>query len=566
MKYLEIIEHNKELKKTFKCKEYKISVLSNIMVHQLKDILEYNIRTSSINADVEFGDYDNIIQESQKFHESNCVLIFWEIANVLDGFEYKIDTFDEERIESIYQKTIAELTLVFNNLKDTSLVVMNLFSSFAFSSLEIGESNLDLLCKKLNIFLKENKPNHFKLININKTLCEVGLSNSIDFRYYESSKTLYKIDFYKQYAKIISPIILSANGKVKKALIFDCDNTLWKGILGEDGFEGIKIFKDIQYLAKSLAKQGVIIGLCSKNNPEDVDEVLINHPDMILRDEDIVIKMVNWNDKASNLIQIAEDLNIGLDSIVFVDDSDFEINLIKDKVPKITTIQVPKKSYEYINKIREIYSLFYNISKTKEDINKVKMYKEQSTRISSKTIFDDMEDYLCSLELEINLYIDDLSIIPRIAQMSQKTNQFNLTTKRYTESDINTFISSKEYMVFAIGVKDKFGDSGIAGLVILRLDATIAIIDTFLMSCRILGRNIEYKFFEQILYELRLKNIEKLKTTYIRTLKNDQVSDLYAKFGMKCLLESEEKKSYELLVNDFSEKKINYIKVTKNGK
>lgn len=562
MKYSEIIKENKKLEQNKKPK-YQIAILSNIMVHQSKEICEYSLRQNSINAEVALGDYDNIVQDSLKYQNAHSVLIFWELWNLIDGLQYKIESLSDNEFSAVIDKTKHEMDIVFYNLSKVSLVVVNKFSSLVFNHFSLKQNRIDILMNELNQYLATK--NNIILIDIDKVIASISIEKSIDLRYYYSSKTLYSIEFYKKYFDYIKPIFLSANGKVKKALIFDCDNTLWKGILGEDGFEKIKMYKEIQYLAIQLSKKGVIIGLCSKNNPQDVDEVLEKHPKMILRDENIVIKKVNWEDKATNLKSIAKELNIGLDSIVFIDDSDFEVNLIKEELPMIEVFQVPNKEYEYAMMIRDILNLFYNPKETKEDLEKVKMYKTQIKRAKEEENITDIEEYLKGLGLNITYFIDDISQADRISQMTQKTNQFNLTTKRYTKIDIETFINNKNMSVISISVNDKFGDSGIVGLAILEFKNDLAIIDTFLMSCRVLGRNIEYRFMDIIFDILKDKSISKVNSVYIKTLKNDQVSDLYDRYGFEVLEKDENLTKYRMLVKNYKDKNLNYIGV-KNGK
>ena len=562
MKYSEIIKANKKLEQNKKPK-YQIAILSNIMVHQSKEICEYSLRQNSINAEVALGDYDNIVQDSLKYQNAHSVLIFWELWNLIDGLQYKIESLSDNEFSAVIDKTKHEMDIVFYNLSKVSLVVVNKFSSLVFNHFSLKQNRIDILMNELNQYLATKK--NIILIDIDKVIASISIEKSIDLRYYYSSKTLYSIEFYKKYFDYIKPIFLSANGKVKKALIFDCDNTLWKGILGEDGFEKIKMYKEIQYLAIQLSKKGVIIGLCSKNNPQDVDEVLEKHPKMILRDENIVIKKVNWEDKATNLKSIAKELNIGLDSIVFIDDSDFEVNLIKEELPMIEVFQVPNKEYEYAMMIRDILNLFYNPKETKEDLEKVKMYKTQIKRAKEEENITDIEEYLKGLGLNITYFIDDISQADRISQMTQKTNQFNLTTKRYTKIDIETFINNKNMSVISISVNDKFGDSGIVGLAILEFKNDLAIIDTFLMSCRVLGRNIEYRFMDIIFDILKDKSISKVNSVYIKTLKNDQVSDLYDRYGFEVLEKDENLIRYRMLVKNYKNKNLNYIGV-KNGK
>ena len=210
-------------------------------------------------------------------------------------------------------------------------------------------------------------------MNIDKIISHLGISTSIDNRLFYLSKILYSIPFLKSYVNHIKPILFSTIGLAKKALIFDCDNTLWKGILGEDGFENIEmstntkhgyIFSEIQSIALSLESQGVLLGLCSKNNFEDVMEVVNSHPDMQLKEHHLSIIKVNWKDKASNLKSISSELNIGLDSIVFIDDSQFEIDLVNEKLPMVTTIQVPSDHIQLSKFIKAkpffiFYSIFY---------------------------------------------------------------------------------------------------------------------------------------------------------------------------------------------------------------
>jgi FkbH-like protein len=416
---------------------------------------------------------------------------------------------------------------------------------------------------RLNAYLKERCGANVKIVDIDKVISRLSIKSSIDLRYYYSSKTLYSIDFYKKYFEYVKPIFLSTTGKIKKALIFDCDNTLWKGVLGEEGFDNIRIYREVQHLTLQLAKKGVIICLCSKNNPQDVDNVLENHPDMILRDDHIVIKKVNWNDKVSNLKSIAQDLNIGFDSLVFVDDSSFEIGLIKRELPTIKTFQVPRKEYEYGLMMREVSNLFYSPSQTKEDIQKVQVYKKQLQRSEEREKIGNIEDYLRSLGLVLIVHVDDLSQVSRIAQMTQKTNQFNLTTIRYTENDIRRLVEDELKTVISISMSDRFGDSGVTGLAIL--DSSESVIDTLLLSCRVLGRNIEYKFMDIIIDFAKNKDISLLNSRYIKTIKNQQVSDFYERCGFIKIGEVDGSSQYNLHVESYRSKDIKYIRI-ENGK
>ena len=563
MKFSEIIKNNKALNGQLETPSYKIAILSNIMVHQTKDICEYWLRSDLVNADVLVGGYDNIVQDSHKFKESDAVIIFWETCNILDGLQYKIELMGDKEIDEIALKVKLEIDIVLKNLKKTSLVIINKFSSLVFNRYSINMSKLNLLENILNEYLEVNIRLNVRLVDIEKIISNVSIDKAIDLRFYYSSKTFYSFIFYKKYFQYIKPMVLAAVGRTKKALILDCDNTLWKGILGEDGFDNIKVFEEIQYLSLMLSRRGVIVGLCSKNNLQDVNEVLDNHPDMILRDKDIVIKKINWNDKVTNLREIAKELNIGLDSIVFLDDSDFEVDLVRSELPEVRVYKVPANEHEYGVLFRRVASLFYSFTNTREDRNKVQFYKDQIKRADVKGSFGDIESYLATLGLKLTLYKDDLSQVERLAQLSQKTNQFNLTTKRYTEVDVINIIKSTDQMLMSFSVSDKYGDSGITGLAVF--DFRNSMLDSLLLSCRVLGRNIEFAFMNAIVEMLKQRGLFKIESSYVRTVKNDQVSNFYEKCGFSKNIglrtDSNIVSSYFIILDDYKNINIDYIEV-----
>jgi FkbH-like protein len=572
VKYTDLLKKNNEYAKNLPEDVYAITTLSNIVVEQLNYILEYSLRVDGVPAMLSASDYDNIVQDSQKNQHSNAIIIFWELCNIIDGFQYKIELLDTSQLDAIIEKIKSEIDFVLNNLEQTPLVLINKFTSLSFSNLNIRKNYLDKIADQLNQYLEENITVNTQLVDIDKVIALVGVSNSFDMRYYYSSKSLYTIDFFKSYAEFVKPFFMSANGQSKKALIFDCDNTLWGGILGEDGFDNIEmsvetktgsIFAEIQAMALSLSKQGVLICLCSKNNIDDVNSVINAHPDMQLKEEFIAIKKVNWSDKMTNIKKISKELNIGLDSLVFVDDSSFEINLIKEQLPEVTVLQVPEKLYKYPEILRENLGLFYNLAITEEDSKKIKMYKHQVTRESSKNKFNDIESYLSSLGLKISIFKDDKSIISRMSQMSQKTNQFNLVTKRYTDGDIQNFINDSNSDVYTLSVTDKYGDSGITGLCIILFDNSkkSAEIDTFLMSCRIIGRNIEFAFMDFIIDKLKKKKVLKLKAKYIKTKKNNQVEKFYDKCSFVSIGKNSSVTNYFLNIDDYKVSNKDYIEV-----
>jgi FkbH-like protein len=572
LKYSEILKLNQAYINASEAPLMRIRVLSNITVAQLNDILEYHLRSNNVPVIVTSGDYDNIVQNSGSQLESDAVIIFWELCNLIEGFQYKVENLSADQLSSIIEKTKNEIDLVLKNLEKTAIVLFNKFSTVVFTNSSLRTGNFEKVCKELNIFLEDRIGSNGVLIDLEQIIGKVSIEKSIDLRYFYSSKALYTILFFKTYAYHIAPAFFSLKGKARKAIIFDCDNTLWKGVLGEDGFDNIemssktkngKIFEEIQSLAKSFASRGILIGLCSKNNLEDVQMVLKNHSDMILREDVITMVKVNWDDKVNNLKLIAKELNIGLDSIVFVDDSDFEIGLVRSELPEVKCIQVPSNLLEYPQVIRSLESDFFSLTQSAEDVKRTELYKQELNRSRDVNSFTDIDSYLRSLDLVLTIYSDAKKLIPRIAQLTQKTNQFNLTTKRYSEPEISNFTESKDYMVISYGVGDKYGDAGIVGVLILQMDSANASaqIDTLLMSCRVIGRNIEIAFFDYLINELASKGIKNLTSTYAKSLKNEQVKFFFDKLGFKLTNELNETKNYQLLVDEYSMKKITYITI-----
>ena len=572
LKYTELLKRNAELEKSLPEKKYGVKVLSNVIVSQISELLEYVLRTEGIPAVVEPGDYDNIVQDSFKLKDADLVVVFWELCNIINGFHYKAELYDDRQMNEIFEKIKSEISLVFKSFKSSRLVLFNKFTTIHFSGSGIKKSNFEGIAQRLNQYLEEIVPDNVRLIELERIIGCIGIKESVDFRYYYSSKALYSINFFKSYVQQIRPFILSANGKAKKALICDCDNTLWKGVLGEEGMDGIEmssetpdgeIFSEVQSILLGLNRQGVLLGLCSKNNSVDVDEVLTKHQDMQLRPEQITIKKINWTDKVTNLREISRELNIGLESMVYLDDSAVEIDFIKKQLPEIKVLQVPGTLSEYPAMMRESTALFYNLSLTSEDVKKAGMYQEQVKREIAKKEFIDIEDYLASLQLKMTVFLNDVALIPRLSQLSLKTNQFNLTTKRYTIGDIKNFIENSLTKVFAISVNDKFGDSGITGLCIVHMDHDhqCADIDSLMLSCRVIGRNIEYAFMDYLLDYLKGHGITMVKAKYLPSLKNMQVKDFFEKCSFSVGHLTENEKNYILDIKDYKPKNNHYVEV-----
>ena len=372
-------------------------------------------------------------------------------------------------------------------------------------------------------------------LDLDQLVMQIGRDNFFDSRMWYFSAFPFAPEGALAVANAVMTLAASIHHTKAKVIVVDADNTLWGGVIGEDGINGIALgqeypgraYVDFQKRLLSLQQRGFILALCSKNNPDDLYEVLRDHPHQLLKIEHFAAQRVNWLPKPDNLRSIAEELNLGLDSFVFVDDSDHECAAVRHSLKDVLVIQVPSKAVEVPFCLDAVARLEIT-SLTKEDLEKTAMYSQERQRKSQLEELTDtggsIEDYLQSLNMKMKVGLNDISLLPRLAQLTQKTNQFNLTTRRYSEQDIAEKIGDSNTFVFHFSLADNFGDSGIVGLAIIEHRAgTSAQLDTFLMSCRVIGRKAEQAFLSSILRKLKAEGIEELFAEYIPTRKNSLV-------------------------------------------
>jgi len=458
---------------------------------------------------------------------------------------------------------IQQLQLVLSQIKSQKVCYAFTMHMMHFVYHENNSRATNAALEKYNTTLfelSETYPN-LKIIDFSRFCSRYPFSSLIDWRFYYISQMQVNPKLANDFNAWIHKEIAVTEGKRKKCLVLDLDNTLWGGILGEDGIDGIQIgntypgsaFLDFQNNLLELSKNGVILTVCSKNNEQDVVEAWSKNPFLQIKKEQLAAWRINWNNKADNISELAQELNIGLDSMVFLDDNPTERELVKQMLPMVETPEFPKQPYmlqEFFEKISTDYFQVYKL--TNEDKEKLNQYKANAERASFQKVFTSFDDYLKSLEIVLDIQELNSMNLPRIAQMTQKTNQFNLTTKRYTEEDIATF-ASQGAKIYCISVSDKFGDSGITGVAIATIDKikNTAHIDSFLLSCRVLGKNIEAAFLNYVLQQLKNIGILQVTATFSPTAKNNQTSDFYEKnkFSLKTTEVNGEKNYSCLLTN-----------------
>lgn len=383
-----------------------------------------------------------------------------------------------------------------------------------------------------------------------------GYASAHDPRLYVTAKMAVALDFLPAMAKATVDIVKAVSGHIKKCLVLDLDNTLWGGIIGDDGMENIEIgelglgpaFDALQHWAKELKNRGIILAVCSKNELETARRPFKEHPDMTLRLEDIAVFMANWENKVDNLKQIQKALNIGFDSMVFVDDSPYERNLVRGILPEVVVPELPEDPSLYVSFLRSL-NLFETASFSEEDLKRTRQYQEEIERGDFQKSFTSIEDYLAGLAMVSEVRPFEAFNVPRVAQLSQRSNQFNLRTRRYTEGEVEQMKDSPEYITLALNLRDKFGDHGLIAVVILkRLDVERAFIDTWIMSCRVLKRGMEEFTVNQMVQHARQKGIRRLAGEYLPTAKNSMVKDLLARMGF-----DEVGGQWEMDINRFQE-------------
>lgn len=415
---------------------------------------------------------------------------------------------------------------------------------------------------------------NFELMNLachnpNLFICDIaGLQNKFgrdtmfDCSVYVNTEIILSIDILPYVASRTMDIICSAAGKINKCLILDLDNTTWGGVVGDDGWENIQIghglgigkaFTEFQQWVKKLKNRGIIIAICSKNNEDKAKEPFLKNPEMVLKLEDIAVFIANWENKADNIRMIQSILNIGFDSMVFLDDNPFERNMVREHLPGITVPELPEDPGEYLEYLYSL-NLFETVSYSNADADRTKQYQVEAKRATLQKKFTNETDFLKSLDMISEVKGFDKFNIPRIAQLSQRSNQFNLRTIRYTEAEVESLGKDKRYANFTFTLSDKFGDNGLICVVILeKQNQDTLFIDTWFMSCRVLKRGMENFTLNTLVNYAKENGFRHIIGEYIPTIKNGMVADHYFKLGFSPI-ENKEKHLFTLDIAPYTEK------------
>lgn len=358
---------------------------------------------------------------------------------------------------------------------------------------------------------------------------------------YTNTEMVVSVDALPYFAQAVVQIIIAFQGTFKKCVILDLDNTVWGGIIGDDGIENIQIgqlgigkaFTEFQYWIKKLQQRGIIIAVCSKNTDSVAKEPFEKHPDMVLKLADIAVFIANWENKADNIRKIQRILNIGFDSMVFLDDNPFERNMVRENIPGITVPELPEDPALYLDYLYGL-NLFETISFSGEDIKRTEQYQKEAQRAIIQETFANEDDFLKSLNMVSDTRPFDSFSVPRIAQLSQRSNQFNLRTIRYTEEDIKRIANSPDYFTISFTLEDKFGDNGLICAIIMKKQNDRSLfVDTWFMSCRVLKRGMENYVLNTMVSIAKENGFDTIIGEYIPTTKNEMVRDHYKNLGFE---------------------------------
>jgi FkbH-like protein len=533
----------------------RIAFLRSMTVEPLVPILRAAGLVEGIDAVVQVGEFNSYAQEilnpasSLYSFEPNIVVLAVQTRDIApeiwDGYADLSEADVQASVDRVLQ-VFAAWVRTFRERSSASLIIHNLEKPIASQGvLETQRMTgqlaaIDQINAGLRAVCCENRGVH--LLDYDALVAQHGRA-----RWHDEGKWLMMrmpfapdsmLPMTGAWLKFIHPL----TGVICKVLAVDLDNTLWGGVLGEDGVDGLKLgteYPGALYLAfqravLDLYRRGILLAVCSKNNHDEAMAALQNHPGMLLRPEHFAVFRINWQDKAQNLREIAAELNLGIDSIAFFDDNPVERELVRSEVPEVKVIAVPDHVQGYTQALRDC-PFFERLTLSAEDQDKTKQYHEQRKRSEFAQNASSLEDFFRSLEQEVVIANVTPDSIARVAQLTQKTNQYNVTTRRYTEQQIAEFVSQPDRGVYSVRVKDRFGDNGIVGVLITRTEEDVCEIDTFLLSCRVIGRTIETAMLGFLTDASKARGASLLQGWFIPTKKNAPVKELYSSHKFRAI-------------------------------
>lgn len=503
----------------------KIALLSNVNIDPLKNHLEKNNDLSVYCAG--FNQWQT------------------ELLNPLSGLyannpDFVFIYLNADELTQIIDELFAALDVFSAHFKQTQIIIADfMLQPFSVSTYT---SDIDSLTNKMNADLKmyASEKQNVHIFGMNRLISYHGYNSLFDDKYWYLGYIKFSYSGFKTIADEMNHLLDSIQGKTKKVLILDLDNTIWGGVAAEDGWENIqignqgtgRIYADFQKNIIKLKNQGVLLVICSKNNEDDVREVFEKNKSMLLQWDDFVGHYINWQPKADNILRVATDLNLGVDAFVFIDDHPVEREHARNEIPELTVPEFPKDIAQ-LNRwliTDVVYPFFAKTAITAEDLEKTNQYQRNAERqnVSQHLSYD---EFIKKLNIRLKVKKVNTESCKRTAQLTQKTNQFNLSLKRYTDLEMLNLMENTDYLTLSCEYEDRFGNEGIIGCAIIKLNDDIAFLEAYMLSCRVLGRKVEHFFMNFIEDKLKKLNVNQLNAIYKPTQRNAMLKTFLCDYG-----------------------------------
>ena len=548
----------------------RIAILGGSTTSEIKNLLELFLLQAGIRATFYESDYNKFYEDAVFSNKTlddfkpEIVIIFTGTSNLLNrpnvndtaaDVQQKLEN-EIERFKNIWHSLHERFsaTIIQNNFEPSWCNTFGNYDAVA----NFGTTKfIAALNSTFAAYADEHK--NFYIHDINRLAAQVGLDKWHNRLEYCAYKFAMSLDVMPDVAISLSNIIKAIFGLTKKCLVLDLDNTIWGGVIAEVGVENLQLghetpdaemFTEFQNYLLNLKRRGIILAVCSKNN-FDTAKSGFTHPDSVLKISDFAAFYANMKPKSENIFSIARDLNIGLDSLVFIDDSNFERQLVRDTLPEVSVPEVEAGNcYSYIHAIEKT-GYFETVTISDDDLKRNENYLAESQRRNLQLNAKSYDDYLKSLEMTAEIAPFKEVYLDRITQLTNKTNQFNLTTRRYTRAEIQKFAADSNYVTLYCRLKDKLGDNGLISAVIAEIKNDELHILLWLMSCRVLNRGVEKILMDSLVESAKKIGVKKIRGFYFKTTKNKLVESFYEEFGFEKISDSGEEKIYILDVAEY---------------
>jgi FkbH-like protein len=546
----------------------RLAILGGCSLYPLHELLAHLLETSGVSCELFLGDYDNYTSEMM---EADGALYRFQpqVVFLLPGAQRckfpGMLTDSREAAQAAGSALASQLLELCRSVHERTAAEV-LVANFALPARrDLGEFRSRTLAsdwnfrKWVNLELGLNAPTFVRICDLEFLANRHGALSGQDARAWFESKQPCSPSLLVELCREAAHLILSLRTPPKKVLVLDLDNTLWGGVVADDGLEGIEIgdtsprgeaFKAFQKAVASLKERGVLLAVCSKNDHAVAMEVFERHPEMVLKSGDFVAFKANWEPKSDNLHRMAAELQLGIDSFVFADDNPAEIEIVRQFAPEVSTILLDGDPAEFAGQLQDC-RWFEPRSITREDEQRTSQYRAEGERKSLLSSAADMDAYLESLEMEGVIREFTSVDVPRLAQLINKSNQFNLTTRRRTEAEVQSLIGQSDHVCFSVRLRDRFGDHGLISIVIACVSQGTLQIDTWLMSCRVLKRQVEDVVLNELCRLASIKGCSQLEGVYLATAKNEMVCEHYARLRFQARAVTSDRGEYVLGLDTF---------------